>query len=454
MLTKKTNERPEVYALSQNGSGWQISRRDFLKAAGLGAAALGIGMNSCLVKPALAEDSMDDICRNALSHAQPVSDLIMSPDGKYLISRDTDRKVKVWDFDSYALLGTSEGDKSGSSVLASGYVSGSPSVIRTKDSDQLKTAELPEMAESGVKTYTVKVDSPQTITAVTAAANGDLYVAMKGRIFRLIKDSKNEPYSENTEICSTENEEYSRITPFANGRRLILKRKSGAEVLDLETGNTADIDLSACAVYAVLPGEARLLSAETKGARLRIVSLIDGSELWSRPYAELGSSGEVKTVNGAAVTPDGSFLVLIADSKKVLLISMKDGSCKAEWDAGSDVSLGSDIVMAKDGSKIAVSVKNSIFFFDLPDLALIGCPVDLNEMTTDKEGIKVTSTNPVTGRVETITLPCGSPIPAGAVCTCNCVGGTVCPCVSHTVTKPKSNPCSCQSVGGHYWHPN
>ena len=48
--TKK--EKPEVYALRQDGGGWQFSRRDFLKAAGIGAAAVGIGLNSRFVRPA------------------------------------------------------------------------------------------------------------------------------------------------------------------------------------------------------------------------------------------------------------------------------------------------------------------------------------------------------------------------------------------------------------------
>ena len=458
MRDNKINEKPEVYALSQNDNGWQISRRDFLKAAGIGAAALGFGMSSYLVKPAFADESMEELCRGALSHAEPISELLLSPDGKYIISRDTDRKVKVWDFDSYALLGTSTGDKSGSSVLASGYINDRLSVLWTANDSGWTTAELPEMTESGKKTFTLKVNDPETITAVTAAANGDIFVAMKGRILRMIKNSKDEPFSENTEICKTEDEEYSQITPFANGRRLLLKRKSGAEVFDLQAGKMADIDLSSTAVYSILPGDARIISAENKGSKLRIVSLVDGSEIWSTAYGDISASSAVRIINGAAVTPDGSFLVLIADSQKIVLISLKDGSTKADWDAGSDVTLGNNIAMARDGSKLAVSVKNSIFFFALPDLSLIGCPVDLSEMKSDTEGIKVTSTNPVTGRTETITLPCGSPIPAGAVCTCNCVSGTVCPCVSHVVVptaKPKSNPCSCQSVGGgHYWHPN
>jgi hypothetical protein len=58
----------------------------------------------------------------------------------------------------------------------------------------------------------------------------------------------------------------------------------------------------------------------------------------------------------------------------------------------------------------------------------------------------------------TYTLPCGSPIPAGAVCVCNCVTAPpACSCVGHTCSC--DTVCTCDSVctcegHGHYWYPN
>ena len=43
-------EQPEIYALHREDSGWQISRRDFLKAAGVGAAVLGAGFGKGLIR--------------------------------------------------------------------------------------------------------------------------------------------------------------------------------------------------------------------------------------------------------------------------------------------------------------------------------------------------------------------------------------------------------------------
>ena len=66
-----------------------------------------------------------------------------------------------------------------------------------------------------------------------------------------------------------------------------------------------------------------------------------------------------------------------------------------------------------------------------------------------QEGVKIEIT--INGVTRTWTLPCGSPIPPGAVCICNCVAvpapctcDGVCACVGHHV-------CTCDAV--HYWYP-
>jgi hypothetical protein len=75
----------------------------------------------------------------------------------------------------------------------------------------------------------------------------------------------------------------------------------------------------------------------------------------------------------------------------------------------------------------------------------------------------------VEGKWVTWTQPCGSPIPPGAVCICNCVAvptcscvghcscDTVCSCVGHTAcTCDQVCTCDkiCSCVGHHYWYPN
>jgi len=55
-------------------------------------------------------------------------------------------------------------------------------------------------------------------------------------------------------------------------------------------------------------------------------------------------------------------------------------------------------------------------------------------------------------------LPCGAPIPEGAICVCNCVEVPSCSCVGYTYCECDTvctceSVCSCESVY-HYWYPN
>ena len=77
-----------------------------------------------------------------------------------------------------------------------------------------------------------------------------------------------------------------------------------------------------------------------------------------------------------------------------------------------------------------------------------------NQAPTGDEGITYKYTD-LYGNTYTFTLPCGSPIPEGATCTCNCV--TLCSCDNYVA------PCSCDTHSGgtyctcdtvHYWYPN
>jgi uncharacterized protein YraI len=70
-----------------------------------------------------------------------------------------------------------------------------------------------------------------------------------------------------------------------------------------------------------------------------------------------------------------------------------------------------------------------------------------------EEGIQYTSPSG-----QTFHLPCGAPIPEGAVCICNCVEVPSCSCVGYTYCECDTvctceSVCSCESVY-HYWYPD
>ena len=70
------------------------------------------------------------------------------------------------------------------------------------------------------------------------------------------------------------------------------------------------------------------------------------------------------------------------------------------------------------------------------------CLFDLSTLSSKKKANQYTTKNAY-GETVTYTLPCGSPIPAGAVCTCNCVPGTY----SAPVTRRRTQRyCTCNKV--------
>ncbi|NWJ49151.1 MAG: hypothetical protein HXX08_25115, partial [Chloroflexi bacterium] len=85
--------------------------------------------------------------------------------------------------------------------------------------------------------------------------------------------------------------------------------------------------------------------------------------------------------------------------------------------------------------KILASGSNdgSIKLWSIPDGKILTALMDLAANTSDVKGVSFKQ-----GDI-TYTLPCGSAIPAGAVCTCNCVAGT---------------GMSTGGSGTHYWYPN
>jgi hypothetical protein len=68
-----------------------------------------------------------------------------------------------------------------------------------------------------------------------------------------------------------------------------------------------------------------------------------------------------------------------------------------------------------------------------------GLPGMAGVVQPGESGINITS---ATGQVRT--MPCGSAIPAGWTCTCNCVTVPSCTCNGH---------CSCNGQSSHYWYP-
>ena len=459
MNKNEKQERPEVYALRQDSGTWQVSRRDFLKAAGLGAAVMGMGMNTRFVKLAHAASDLETLCKSAPAHQNEVQWMKLSPDGKYLFSCDTSGQQKCWNFASHALLKSEKTSVNDPKFPLSASIDGKSVVFMTKNTS-ISMLEFPELAEIG--TVEVKPGNAEvkTINGLDVDSAGNIYGVSDGSLFKLTKTG-NLKYSDQKVLYEKPSGSgtYKAVRILAEDSFLFVLKDSGFGIYDIQSGTMNDYgDGDSFYDCAVLPGGAKVLLCENKGTGYRLVSTVDGHVIWENELDQ--------TTHRTAVTPDGSYGIIAAEKGNIALISMKDGAVIRRIAAGE--SIWADIVIAKDGTACAVAAGKSILFISLPDLEIIGCPVDLKEMKDDTKGIEVKGTDPATGQTVTYTLPCGSPIPEGAVCVCNCVAGEVCSCVGHVVCTCDAvcscvgntyTYCSCDTVctcegDGHYWYPD
>ncbi len=137
-------------------------------------------------------------------------------------------------------------------------------------------------------------------------------------------------------------------------------------------------------------------------------------------------------------SPDGRFILFRCFSTPLIWRYPELTQFKTHSDYHSGIV--DCMALSPDGEFLAYGEAfGLIHFYTMPDLKpLDRCLIDPLASTPDANVVSYVKDG------VTYSLPCGSPIPSGAVCTCNCVQGTGCPCVSN----------SGGGGGGVYWYPN
>ena len=458
MNGQKNNPKPEVYALRQDGANWEINRRDFLKAAGIGAAALGAGMSSGCSR----SKPLDEVCSNAAAHENTITGLIRSADAKYLLSVDSGNVVKCWDFEKQSLCGTINRYFR---TCAAGYYDGKSSLFLHPADKILEYYEIPlqrpaaEQTGDEDKSKRLNVQTPQKLNIPFSAdqlvpdSAENIYASRNGRILFCQKADEYrqsevlyEPNSKRDTIVN--------IDLFDEEKKLFVQWSgtNGFGFLDLEKKAMSYFD-EPCSAYALLQGKNQALICHKKTYML--VSLDNHSVIWTQDSPKPGGGSNYE-ISAAAVTPDGITGILLIKYQTnyyLYTISISDGSQLNEYSLSSLVKVKSGgfagPVVSGDGTIMAVSINKTLLFFSLPDLKLIGCPLDVDEAKENVRGVEVSAKDMVTGETYTYTLPCGAALPEGAVCTCNCVSGRGgCECVGHSSSGRGGGG------GSHYWHPN
>ncbi|ODS32228.1 MAG: NTPase, partial [Candidatus Scalindua rubra] len=144
-------------------------------------------------------------------------------------------------------------------------------------------------------------------------------------------------------------------------------------------------------------------------------------------------------------SPDGRFLASGSVNYTINIWEMPSGklikTLKGHTDSVWAISFSPDGRFLASGSS-----DKTIKLWDMPQGRFLTCLFDPAALEKGKEANQYTITNQY-GKTITYTLPCGSPIPPGAICTCNCIPGThyVAPSTPSTRRLPYTY-CQCDKI--------
>lgn len=370
-------------------------------------------------------------------HTDAVTSLALHPDGRTIVSASTDKTIVLWSIGDVPPAPTPARPARG------GKPSPPPRVRAGKIERKLEghTAEVTALALSldgqtlvsaardrSVRTWTLPAGTAgavltlpsavgrglamsrdgQTIAAagtdaVRTWSGGNLIAVMKPAGFGTMRDASLAISPDNRLLAAGDASVGLTLWSLADGKRIPMKSRHPAvtHVRFTREGN-------------------RIVSGGNDGA-LCLWSLPDG-ELLAR--YEGNSDGNSTSVSAIAISSDGKLMAAGFADGGVGLWALPTGQMLASF-KGQMFSSVAAMAMTPDAKWLATGdASGTITLWDLERRAFHGFLFDPTANDSNTKGTSYNVFDKITGQMITYTLPCGSPIPPGAVCTCNCVPGT------------------------------
>lgn len=394
------------------------------------------------------------------AHDQGVNTLALTSDGNFLISSGNHSDVKIWDMASgklqkkfetvkpadgnhrYHLAVTPSGE-----ILSSWFAIGINTTIQFYSLPDGKP--ISQIIGNLVDLRSLAISPDGTILAVAGLAWGqvdfsvELWSLPEGKPLGAIRTSER-----GSQLLT--------FTPDSNN--LIISNDNGPlsffSVKEHRFLSGANNTNAYASTLLVLPDGQACISGHMDGA-VYVWAVPDGKLL--RALRSPSTYGYGHDVKALAITSDASVLVTGGADGVIRCWSLPDGQLirevtlkLSEYEMRSIVAL----TFTRDGKTlISADDHGQIILWDFPSTPP-GVPCFrsyLFDSAATPSGTKAIAYNlydRVTGRTITYTLPCGSPIPPGATCTCNCVPGTSAPSVPQVPYAPPTTDtiCSCNKV--------
>jgi WD40 repeat protein len=433
-----SQDKPEIAPLTQTLGDTKMNRRGFL-GTGLTASAALVVMSGDDWKSKSTPRLEDRECGKMYAHSDDVIKLAISGNGSTLVSGSKDNTVKCWDLSNRALVKTFESDNPSriainpkAMKIAFG-ISGAGNELRTVPAGKLiKTfdgqcyeftpdnAQLIIARKGYVDVYNLNGGTLRSTLVVSEGDISSLAVSPNGNCIAVGTDSKGVILldRECNEIKTLDNNYNSTLSlafsPDGQYLATLMSPSRSAQTPSSGSGRTSSSRSSANTASLVvfgIPGGEQLYKANKNADGLMFSH--DGQLLfWEKPAI------------GALQTGSFSSKDMLPLKNEITMVPAPDGKC---------------IITGGRGG--------SIKMWHLPDLIFSQCFMDVNCSGEQIKGSTYNYTDEW-GQTFSYTLPCGSPIPANAVCTCNCVPGkmeSVCTCDRVCTCN---SVCTCLSVGG------
>ena len=454
-----SKEEPMVYGLEDIDVDWRMGRRGFLITSAIGIGALSgciapksesispeitaLPEQSIVSKPTLeptpepTPESMVGGCDESIrAHTESVKAVSFSPDGKLLVSASdygiSEKGIKFWEMPSGEplnpwiddILDMQRGDINSVSFSQDGNLMASASndktinLWKTLSREYLKT----------LKGHTDYVNSVSFSPDGRFLASGSFDTTIK--LWNLSSAELPKTLKGHTNAVNA-------VTFSPDGK--LLASGSSDETIklwEMPSGNLLKtLGRHTNAVNAV--------SFSPDGKLLASGSSDETIKLWEMPSGNLLKTlgRHTNAVNAVSFSPDGKLLASGSSDETVKLWEMPSGNLlkilEGHTNAVNAVSFSPDGKLLASGSS-----DETVKLWEMPSGKFLTCLFDPATLDKDKKAMKYKSEE---GFV--YTLPCGSPIPSGAICTCNCVPGTyVAPSDPSAPSYGDGYYCSCDKI--------
>lgn len=460
------DDPPAIYSVSHVDGQPKLSRRTFIEmvAAAAGTAALP---SSGFAAPMKRQTGFP------VAHKNAVTALAVNSAGKLLVSGDKDGVLKLWQLPQGALLNFWAGHNAAISCIA--FPRMEDSVWSLDSSGDLKRWRLPDGKEITDGKFVRGSQKGGYLFAAPGAADwyairtsnggvelrsqmtGETLLSLKGlddKVAALAATSDGHLLlagGEAGKICMV-----NVFVAFKADSEGLWTRPAGTHA---QTVQTDPVPLSA---LNIAPNGTLALSAHANG-QLRT---------WQMP--ELGSGTVYDSSLGkplcVAIRPQLDLFVAGTDKPQIGLWKLGSAAASPQALTGHAAAVRATVITPDGSLLISGSEDKTIRLWSLPNGKYLRNLVDLAINYKSVEGTSYKGTD-IYGRTITFTLPCGSPIPPGAVCVCNCVPGAMVVPKNHSqkydiqgyctcdLICTCNTVCTCQSVGGgghviSYWYPN